>query len=48
MEIAQGGEMGGPSRRVVTAGVRDGALSEVRVEGSAVPLAEGRIAPPPA
>jgi trans-2,3-dihydro-3-hydroxyanthranilate isomerase len=44
--IAQGVEMGRPSQIAVTAVVRRGALSEVRVAGAAVRLAEGQIAPP--
>ncbi|HPD93031.1 MAG: PhzF family phenazine biosynthesis protein [Rhodobacter sp.] len=44
--IAQGIEMGRPSTIGLTAVVENGALAAVRVTGSAVPIAQGRIAVP--
>ena len=46
VEILQGVEMGRPSQIRVTAVVTGGALSAVRVAGSAVPIARGEIALP--
>lgn len=44
--ILQGAEMGRPSDLLMTADVAGGRLMAVRVAGSAVRIAEGRIAPP--
>lgn len=44
--LAQGVEMGRPSRIGLTVVVKDGAVAQVRVAGSAVPVSEGRITPP--
>lgn len=41
--LQQGVEMGRPSRIGLTALVRGGSLSEIRISGSAVPVAEGHI-----
>jgi trans-2,3-dihydro-3-hydroxyanthranilate isomerase len=41
--LHQGGEMGRPSVIGMTAVVAGGALAEVRIAGSAVPISEGRI-----
>jgi len=46
VEILQGVEMGRPSQISVTAVVTAGALTAVRVAGSAVPVSSGRIALP--
>jgi len=44
--IAQGVEMGRPSKIGLTVVVKDGALDSVRVAGSAVPVSRGEIAVP--
>lgn len=46
LTLRQGVEMGRPSVITLTARVGGGALSEVRIAGSAVPVSEGRIRPP--
>ncbi|MBN8292610.1 PhzF family phenazine biosynthesis protein [Rhodobacter sp. NTK016B] len=48
IRIDQGVEMGRPSQIFVTPEIVQGMLQAVRVAGSAVKIAEGRIAPPPA
>lgn len=44
--LHQGVEMGRPSVIGLTVGVSGGALAEVRIAGSAVPVSQGRITPP--
>ena len=44
--LRQGIEMGRPSRIGLTAIVRDGALTEIRISGRAAKVAEGRITIP--
>ncbi|WP_240484495.1 PhzF family phenazine biosynthesis protein [Pseudoponticoccus marisrubri] len=47
LTLHQGVEMGRPSRIGLEIRVENGALAEVRVSGSAVPVGEGRVALPP-
>lgn len=46
LDILQGFEMGRPSNLTLTATVQDDRLTEVRVGGAAVRIAQGRIRPP--
>lgn len=46
LSLAQGVEMGRPSRLGLAVTVRSGALVEIRVGGSAVPVSSGQITPP--
>ena len=46
LTLHQGVEMGRPSEIGMTARVAGGRLNEVRIEGSAVPVSEGRIRVP--
>lgn len=47
LPLWQGLEMGRPSRITLTAVVRQGALTEVRVAGGALPISAGRVMRPP-
>ena len=46
--LLQGAEMGRPSQLTLTVAATAEALTEVRIRGAAVPISEGRIAPPAA
>jgi trans-2,3-dihydro-3-hydroxyanthranilate isomerase len=45
-EVAQGAEMGRPSRLAVTVTAEAGDVTQARVKGGVVPVAAGRISPP--
>ncbi|MBC6436560.1 MAG: PhzF family phenazine biosynthesis protein [Rhodobacteraceae bacterium] len=46
LRLLQGVEMGRPGRIGLSVDVTDGAISAIRVAGSAVPIAQGQIRPP--
>lgn len=48
LTLRQGVEMGRPSDIWLTAIVANGALSEIRIKGGAVPVSSGQLTPPPA